>query len=72
MNTVPSEADTEQATVDEVDLLMEGLDPKAKIPARFEWWGRNMQLAWLRSHQVQADQKNSKKEPKKANFSVPE
>jgi hypothetical protein len=41
--------------IKEMDRLVAGVDPRAKLPRRFELWSETLQLWWLRQHQKRTE-----------------
>lgn len=47
----------------EIDRLVENINPRARIPLGFGFFSKTMQIAWLSSHQKK-ERKLKKKKPK--------
>lgn len=43
--------------IKEMDQLVAGVDPKAKLPRGFAFYSWELQLAWLRQHQLTSDRR---------------
>jgi hypothetical protein len=41
--------------IKEMDRLVAGVDPRAKLPSTFGLWSEKMQLIWLRQHQKRTE-----------------